>query len=408
MLSRLSLTVAFLGCSSLALGCGAAVDDGDGDSGDDPTEAIGEAEQELSLVSSNSLSPGVLHAHVPQIQKLAEQPLTTAGGVFSPTLLTTTPDGRQILKYLTLCALPAGVTVTVPGWATYHGQYGFAAHWKTKLLSNGPLGPTTATNRRAQRLVTGCMLAHANAYGEPIEINVTANFGDPTRDPVQGFDVQEASFYGNMIAPQADPALGDAALPHSMFACTGANSRGVCDDTPLSQDLYRRICGTSPECGFTVPGSCIDFCTGPSTGYDACFSRPGNQPSSAFEEVITVYLSTTSMIESDLACSNECAHLPTEIGGALFDGCSPCAESVCAVDPYCCNVAWDSICVNEVPTYCTVPISSCSHSTLTTGVSLSADCSECADKVCADDPYCCTTAWDSICVSEAQAWCPSL
>lgn len=46
---------------------------------------------------------------------------------------------------------------------------------------------------------------------------------------------------------------------------------------------------------------------------------------------------------------------------------------------------------------------SCSHKLKETGVALVAACCSCAARICAADPYCCTTAWDRLCVNEAQA-----
>ncbi len=47
-----------------------------------------------------------------------------------------------------------------------------------------------------------------------------------------------------------------------------------------------------------------------------------------------------------------CAHPICTAGAALTSSCDPCAGSVCSADPYCCSVAWDSICVGEVGTIC--------------------------------------------------------
>jgi hypothetical protein len=58
----------------------------------------------------------------------------------------------------------------------------------------------------------------------------------------------------------------------------------------------------------------------------------------------------------------------------------------------------------------------CSHSLTATGSPLTYSagvnnsnptpaCSPCAQRVCERDSYCCTTSWDSICVSEARSWC---
>jgi len=37
---------------------------------------------------------------------------------------------------------------------------------------------------------------------------------------------------------------------------------------------------------------------------------------------------------------------------ALSTTCSPCVTSICAADPYCCDVEWDAQCVSEVATVC--------------------------------------------------------
>jgi hypothetical protein len=101
-------------------------------------------------------------------------------------------------------------------------------------------------------------------------------------------------------------------------------------------------------------------------------------------------------------------------------GCNePCIEaSVCAVDPFCCSVSWDSICVGEAGTIgvpcdldgdgvadvCTGPPPPCSVTTATDCFTThAAGCNEpCIEaSVCAVDPFCCSVSWDSICVSEA-------
>lgn len=47
-----------------------------------------------------------------------------------------------------------------------------------------------------------------------------------------------------------------------------------------------------------------------------------------------------------------CAHDLCTAGTALVSGCAPCVTSICAVDPYCCNVMWDGICINRVGSTC--------------------------------------------------------
>lgn len=47
-----------------------------------------------------------------------------------------------------------------------------------------------------------------------------------------------------------------------------------------------------------------------------------------------------------------CVHPVTSTGAKLTTTCSACAGKVCAADPYCCNTYWDSLCVNAVPRLC--------------------------------------------------------
>jgi hypothetical protein len=47
-----------------------------------------------------------------------------------------------------------------------------------------------------------------------------------------------------------------------------------------------------------------------------------------------------------------CAHSDCTSGTKLTSGCDPCVTKICAADPYCCNTKWDSVCVGEVSSVC--------------------------------------------------------
>ncbi len=51
------------------------------------------------------------------------------------------------------------------------------------------------------------------------------------------------------------------------------------------------------------------------------------------------------------------------------------------------------------------PGASCTHGLCANGPKLDAACDPCAATVCAADAYCCSTAWDGICVNEAKSMC---
>lgn len=66
-------------------------------------------------------------------------------------------------------------------------------------------------------------------------------------------------------------------------------------------------------------------------------------------------------------------------------------SQVCADDPYCCNTDWDGICVGE--TLCFVQPGINSATCDATYVS-------CVQQICAADPYCCNNTWDSLCIAD--------
>lgn len=94
---------------------------------------------------------------------------------------------------------------------------------------------------------------------------------------------------------------------------------------------------------------------------------------------------------------------------------------VCAQDDYCCDAAWDSLCVDEVEDFACGSCGGAGESTgggdddTSVGdccTTHAAGCSAASIEacVCNQDAYCCDTAWDSLCVGEVEtfgcATCP--
>jgi len=109
-----------------------------------------------------------------------------------------------------------------------------------------------------------------------------------------------------------------------------------------------------------------------------------------------------------------CHHDRCTSGVPLWTSAGGCVSSVCAADPFCCTTAWDATCIAEVRTVCGSLIcpesnGSCTHSLCTAGGSLVTPCdsakANCVAAVCAVDSFCCTTAWDSLCVSRVASTC---
>ncbi len=91
-------------------------------------------------------------------------------------------------------------------------------------------------------------------------------------------------------------------------------------------------------------------------------------------------------------------------------GCSDaeCCRKTCALDQYCCDVQWDARCVGESEGICDGQFRSCApRSGLCDVLRETPGCEDttCCNKVCATDPFCCLTAWDSTCANEAESAC---
>jgi len=112
----------------------------------------------------------------------------------------------------------------------------------------------------------------------------------------------------------------------------------------------------------------------------------------------------------------DCPHDKCVQGDSLDPSCGQCAADICSLDSYCCDTAWDSICVEEVRTICgslacAESNGQCAHSQCVEGTLLAPQCDNppvspsCVDLICQSDSYCCQTAWDSVCVGEVATIC---
>jgi hypothetical protein len=98
---------------------------------------------------------------------------------------------------------------------------------------------------------------------------------------------------------------------------------------------------------------------------------------------------------------------------------SPCAQSVCDLDAFCCDSAWDSICAGEAvedpnccdcvsqpkPEVCGGGGGECPYDgpPCDSGGGYDLGYGPCTDSVCGSDSFCCDSSWDSICEGAAAA-----
>lgn len=305
------LLTATLAAGSLVSGC-AHVAAGEPDDLGEQAQALESNDNDVMIISMNGLPPGILMdaGYQAAMASLATGPMSAS------TPLADTRDGRALLSYLAVCALQEGaeVVTTASDGSQYRmsGHLGLAAGWKLGAVSGSE-----------KRWISACLLAHANAYGLNVEIDLHGEHPALAGAVAPGFEAQEAAFYGDLFQ------TGTA------FACVGS-SPSEADGMP------KRVCGRTDLCRFEITGSCEpgnadSVCGGGPTTYRACETE---DPEVVVDEVITVYAKPGTFGTDGL-----CPHPVSEEGYPLAESCSSTTAAVCGTDPYCCDVAWDSACV---------------------------------------------------------------
>jgi len=108
-------------------------------------------------------------------------------------------------------------------------------------------------------------------------------------------------------------------------------------------------------------------------------------------------------------CSSNASCCAPHAPGGCAD--SACCHAVCEEDPYCCESAWDMICVNSAQELCDcAPPQSCGGGgdccALGGNGSPGCDNSACCEFVCElGDPMCCEVQWDAWCANLARVLC---
>jgi hypothetical protein len=179
------------------------------------------------------------------------------------------------------------------------------------------------------------------------------------------------------------------------------------------------VCDIDSFCCFNSwDGICANI------GCDVCFNTTG------FAEYCPTIAPTIAPVPTFSPAPTAEPAVSNCFESSIFPNCTSaaCTESVCAVDPFCCENQWDSICVGVAcdvgcegadfepacvvdnttspapiaPTFSPAPtaepaVSNCFDS------SIFPNCTNanCTESVCALDPFCCEEQWDSICVGVA-------
>ncbi|MHC5026555.1 MAG: M12 family metallo-peptidase [Planctomycetota bacterium] len=221
--------------------------------------------------------------------------------------------------------------------------------------------------------------------------------------------------------------------------CEGACGYGDCctpGHLPGCEDVAccELVCSTSPLCCETEwDASCASdaatmcgICHGNECPGNGECCDPNSTPGCADPECCTIVCdldpfccnNNWDVICSDAAETN-CPFCQTCGGGGSGNCCGAngtpgcddieCCEQICAADPFCCESSWDSICA-------TTAIESCFVCNPCGGGKSAGDCcgpngtpgcevAECCEQVCAAEPFCCDAEWDAACGRTALLMC---
>jgi predicted nucleic acid binding AN1-type Zn finger protein len=178
--------------------------------------------------------------------------------------------------------------------------------------------------------------------------------------------------------------------------------KGVAKKT-LSADKYKKsLCNWLGSCNhwfeIATPGTLKDGKKHTVYAYAIDSSKKGRKLLALAPKTVKCQATT----------QGSCSHSPCDAGGPLTTSCNTCTNAVCLAKPECCNKAWDASCVAAMVDttgacagFCAAP-SSCAHSECAPGATLPTTCSPCAQSVCGHDAYCCKSGWDQICANEGK------
>jgi hypothetical protein len=257
-----ALSAVALGACALSLGC--AKTDFESESSelpplDDPFYSTMAGPQ--GSTGTNNLNPVDFHSQKATLLAALQAPLATyASGTQTWWLANNAPNnallassgGRSVLKYAIRCALSSTSAVNVQlgtSVVTYPGQ---------GLLTTASGWKTTALNADQTDDVFACLLAHLNANGVTVPINLSG----PNVSNAGSFDPSFAWEESLWAAKLVEADDGTMAFNFEVWP------RGVAGCPNAAIELAQRVCGTTPgSCGLTLRADFDSACTETATGW---------------------------------------------------------------------------------------------------------------------------------------------
>ena len=212
----------------------------------------------------------------------------------------------ELLRYIYSCAMPAGASTTVTGVAgqpggsvQLQGGLGLASAWAT--------GPC---QDQCRELVSACVLARVNAFGQPMEISTRAPSYGLTASAAEqaAFTEHEGAFFGNLFGH------GEGGSWTGTWEAYACHATSAPDSGELVAVTHRACARPGGYCPIDVVGPCSASCVGGASDYASC-SKPGG--AIAYRPV-AVHLQPADPVCGNAVCEEgEATDCPVDCSQAL-------------------------------------------------------------------------------------------
>ena len=223
--------------------------------------------------------------------------------------------------------------------------------------------------------------------------------------------------------PCGDPDSGDCCIPHDEPGCNNPDCcEGLCSVDPFccqtqwdaqcafNAQIVCGVCGVG--CGDPAAGNCCEAHATPACADPAC-CVPVCAADSFCCDVEWDANCASLAIEYCGVCADECGSPITGACCVPHDGPScddaTCCNAVCAMDAFCCEADWDTVCANKARQICGVCGIGCGEPSAGSccAAKTTPSCSDelCCSAVCSLDGFCCDEAWDASCAEAADILC---
>lgn len=213
-----------------------------------------------------------------------------------------------------------------------------------------------------------------------------------------------------------EPTAGSCVEVHASPSCAdGLCCSKVCAADPLCCEaawdascVQRAVALCAPQCGDPGAENCFEAHASHSCRDANCCLTVCTLDPACCETTWDSGCASAASTLCGPACGSPAAGACEQPHAAPFCSDFLCCERVCANDPFCCTQTWDQACADYHPflcaeQYCGSPLAgSCYFPSLT------AYCNDatCCEAVCAVEPTCCEVAWDQACANIADTACP--